>query len=104
MSTVKKATLLSESDYLEGERVSDVKHEFVDGQVYAMAGASGNHERIANNITRKFGNHLENSPCEPFGSDMQIKAGPNYFYPDVIVDCNFDESQPYFATSPVIIV
>ena len=108
MPTVKKKCLkevfLSESDYLEGELISDIKHEFIDGQVFAMADASGNHERISNNILRKFGNHLENEPCEPFGSDMKVKVGTNYFYPDVLVDCHFDESQPYFATSPVIIV
>ncbi len=69
-----------------------------------MAGASANHERIAGNIYRKFGNHLDGSTCEPFGSDMKVKVGSNYFYPDVIVDCHFDESQPYYTESPVIII
>jgi len=40
---------------------------------------------------------LEGSPCEPFGSDMKVKTGSNYFYPDVIVDCNFVEAQPYYT-------
>ncbi|MGR8981441.1 MAG: Uma2 family endonuclease [Gammaproteobacteria bacterium] len=96
--------LINEEDYLQGELISDVKHELIDGRVYAMAGASANHERIAGNIYRKLGNHLEGSPCEPFGSDMKIKAGSNFFYPDVIVDCDFNESQPYYTESPVIIV
>jgi len=95
---------ISEQDYLQGELISDVKHELINGHVYAMAGESANHERIAGNIYRKFGNHLECSPCEPFGSDMKVKVGSNYFYPDVIVDCHFDESQPYCTESPVIIV
>ncbi len=99
-----KTNLLSEEDYLQGELISDVKHELVAGSVYAMAGASANHERIAGNIYRKFGNHLYGTPCEPFGSDMKVKAGSNFFYPDVIVDCNFDESQPYYTESPIIIV
>lgn len=96
--------LINEEDYLQGELISDIKHELIDGCVYAMAGASANHERIAGNIYRKFGNHLDGSPCEPFGSDMKVKVGSNFFYPDVIVDCHFDESQPYFTESPVIIV
>ena len=104
MSTLKKQSVLSEADYLQGELISDVKHELIDGQAYAMAGAHANHERITKTIARKFGNHLENSPCETFGSDMKVKAGANYYYPDVLVDCHFDESEPYFASSPVIIV
>ncbi|MGR9053546.1 MAG: Uma2 family endonuclease [Gammaproteobacteria bacterium] len=91
-------------DYLQGELTGEVKHELIDGYVYAMAGASANHERIAGNVYRKFGNHLEGSSCEPFGSDMKVKAGSNFFYPDVIVDCGFDESQPFYTESPVVIV
>ncbi|WP_305908039.1 Uma2 family endonuclease [Methylomarinum sp. Ch1-1] len=95
---------VSIEDYLQGELISDVKHELIDGCVYAMAGASANHERITGNIYRQFGNHLDGSPCEPFGSDMKVKVGSNFFYPDVIVDCDFDESEPYYTESPVIIV
>lgn len=99
-----KPSNLSEEDYLQGELTSDVKHELIGGSVLAMTGASANHERICLNISRKFGDHLDGSPCEPFGSDMKVKAGPNYFYPDVIVACNFDESQPYYTETPIIIV
>lgn len=104
MPKAKKTNLLSEDDYLRDELSRDVKHELIDGCIYAMAGASANHERIAGNIYRKFGNHLDDSPCEPFGSDMKVKAGSNFFYPDVIVDCHFDETQPYYTETPVIIV
>ena len=62
----KNSDLITEADYLRSELISDVKHELIDGCVYAMAGASANHERISGNIYRKFGNHLEGSPCEPF--------------------------------------
>ena len=95
---------INEEDYLQGELTSDIKHELIDGCVYAMAGASANHERISGNIYAEFRNHLKGSPCEPFGSDMKVKAGSNFFYPDVIVACHFDESQPYYTESPVIIV
>jgi len=104
MTTALKGKLISVENYLTDELARDIKHELVDGAIYAMAGASANHERITNNVARKFGNHLEGTPCEPFTSDMKVKVGSRFFYPDVLVDCSFDESQPYYTESPVIIV
>lgn len=105
MSTAKKFdTTISTEEYLDSELSSKTKHELIEGEAYAMAGASGNHERISGNIYRKLGNHLEGKPCEPFGSDMKVKANSNFFYPDVMVDCSFDETQPYYTETPVIIV
>jgi len=95
---------ISEAEYLDGEKISEIKHEFIDGAVYAMAGASKNHERISLNVSRKFGNHLENSPCEPFSSDMKVKAGTAFFYPDVMVVCDNQDTDPYYTEAPVIIV
>lgn len=86
---------ISEEDYLAGELTSEIKHEYVDGYVYAMAGASRNHERIAGNIYREFGNHLKNKPCEPFSSDLKIKVGSRFFYPDVMVVCDEQRQHDY---------
>ena len=104
MPIAKNHDFVSEAEYLAGELESEIKHELIDGHAYAMAGASANHERIAGNVYRLIGNHLGDSPCEPFGSDMKVKAGANFFYPDVSVDCGFDESRPYYTDSPVIVV
>mgnify|MGYP001944438638 CR=1 FL=1 len=106
MSTVVKPALLTESEYLRGELLSEIKHEFVDGQVYAMAGASANHGRISGNIFRKFGNHLENSPCETHMSDMKVKTpSGNYRYPDVLVVCDNNYINDSYATeTPTILV
>ncbi len=104
MLATKTTDLISVEDYLTGELSSDIKHELIDGTIYAMAGASANHERISGNIYRKLGNHLENQPCEPFGSDMKLRINANFFYPDVMVDCLFDNSEPYFTQTPIIIV
>ena len=73
MLAITNTGLISVEDYLKGELTRDIKHELIDGCLYAMAGASANHERISLNMLRKFGNHLENQPCEPFGSDMKLK-------------------------------
>lgn len=94
---------MTEQEYLEGELLTDIKHEYMDGVVYAMAGAHRNHVRLADNISRRFGNHLEGKTCQSYSSDMKVKVGKNYFYPDVIVDCSNDE-QDYYTESPTIIV
>jgi Uma2 family endonuclease len=104
VSTAKVKPHLSEAEYLAGERISDVKHEFIDGQTYAMSGASMNHGRICGNVFGEFRTHLMNSECEPVAADMQVNVGSSYFYPDVLVDCQFDESAPYSTKKPVIIV
>lgn len=105
MSAVTKPNqATSLEDYLTEERSRDVKHELIDGYLYAMADVSANHERIAGNVYRSFGNHLENSPCEPFGSDMKLRVNDNFFYPDVMVDCQFNESEPYYTETPILIV
>ena len=104
MSAIKNSYALSVEDYLKGELISDVKHEFIEGNIYAMAGASANHGTITVNLSRKMGNHLEDSPCRIFTSDMKVNVGSNFFYPDVLVDCDFDESESYFTDSPTIIV
>lgn len=95
---------LSEADYLNGEKISQIKHEFIKGDVYAMAGASRNHERIAGNIFAKFLQHLDGTPCESFSSNLKVKAANNFYYPDVLVVCNDDNGDEYYTNSPVIIV
>ena len=99
-----QSLFISEEEYLEAELTSEIKHEYIDGYVYAMSGASKNHNRIALSLLRKFGNHLDKSHCEPFTSDMKVKVGTQYFYPDVTVVCQDDLSSDYFTQSPTIIV
>lgn len=100
----KNKALISEADYLEGEKHTNIKHEYIDGEVYAMSGASANHNRIAGNLFRKLGNVLENHPCQPYTSDMKVKIDSKYFYPDVLVDCSNLSGDSYFTESPVLIV
>lgn len=99
-----KQTFITEEEYLSGELISETKHEYIDGDIYAMAGTSKNHQRISVNTTSLFNTQLANSPCEPFSSDLKVKVGSKYFYPDVMVVCNDDEENEYFTESPTIIV
>ncbi|MGY6277241.1 Uma2 family endonuclease [Methylomonas sp. MgM2] len=95
---------ISMEDYLRDELSADVKHQYLDGHVYAMSGASRNHERIAFNISRMLGNHLLDKPCEPFSSDLKIKAGNYLFYPDAMVVCDDPVSHEYYTETPVLVV
>ena len=102
---VKEVKIISVEEYLESELRREVKHEYIDGYIYAMADASENHVRISGNIDRKLGNHLENSLCEPFVSDMKIKTSTgNFRYPDCMVVCEEDNENYFYKTKPVILV
>ena len=65
MALVKAQHTISEQEYLDGELISDIKHEYIDGQVYVMAGAHRHHVLLADTMSRKLGNHLEKKPCQP---------------------------------------
>jgi Uma2 family endonuclease len=106
MSAVKNIGLTSVEDYLKGELTSEEKHELVDSQVYAMAGASENHARISGNIYSEFRNYLKDKSCEAFISDMKVKTSAgNFRYPDCMVVCGEDNNNDhYYKTNPVILV
>jgi len=105
MPTAKKSDFITVEKYLNGELISEVKHEYVDGQIYVMAGASKNHERISGNFFAEFRSHLKGSTCESFGADLKIKTPSGSFrYPDCMVVCDDDSENEYYTTLPKIIV
>jgi len=99
-----KTGWISEENYLQGELVSDIKRQYIEGYVYAMSGASRNHERIAGNIFGEIRNHLKGKPCEVFSTDLKIKAGLHFFYPDAMVVCDDPQPHAYYTESPVLVV
>lgn len=99
-----KHSFISQEEYLAGELISAVKHEYIEGNVYAMAGASKNHQRIIANISSALWTHLKDTPCDVFSSDIKIKAANNFFYPDVMVVCEDKTDNDYYTESPVIIL
>lgn len=96
--------ILTEEEYLRTEQTSTNKREYINGQVYAMVGAGYNHNTIAVNLAANFRNHLKATSCSTFMSDMKVRMGRDYVYPDVLVDCSQMSGQDYFSTAPVIIV
>ena len=96
---------LSVADYLSGERDGTVRHEYVSGQAYAMAGASARHNRIALNLAGRLNDHVTGSECEAFVADMKIRVAPDlFYYPDVVVTCDAPGGDPYFRIEPRLVV
>ena len=103
---------ISPEDYLEGEKLSPVKHEYVEGRVFAMAGASDDHGIIAGNIFGHLWNQLRGKKCESFAADMKVRIPPglpnnelSFYYPDVVVACQ-PENEPnrYVREFPALVV
>jgi len=98
---------ISPEEYLEGEKVSEIKHEYIDGQVYAIAGASDAHVTVSMNVSMLLRNHLRGSGCRVYMLDMkaQIDVINRYFYPDVMVTCDTrDREAEYFKSYPCLII
>jgi len=96
---------ISVADYLESEKISQIKHEYIEGEVYAMAGTSKNHNRVIKNILRKLENHLNGSDCEPFIVDIKVRVEKmnRFYYPDLVVVCGEDNEDEYYAVKPKLI-
>lgn len=109
MSVLAKSTFISPAEYLLGEndRTDGIKYEYVNGQVYAMAGASRNHNRVTGNFFLSLALHLRGSRCEVFQSNMKVGIRSlredHFYYPDVQVTC-VDEADKYYNASPCLIV
>ncbi len=107
MVTISHEAYLTPEEYLAAEASSQIKHEYWDGEVYAMAGATDPHVTIAGNLFAVLRSHVRGSGCRVFLSDMkaQIIRRNCYFYPDVMVTCDpRDRETPMFKSYPSLIV
>lgn len=87
------------------EEASASKHEYLAGQVYALAGASARHNRISMNIAALLWAAARGGPCRVYGSDMRLRVGNQaVYYPDVQVICEPDEREDSFTTHPCVVV
>ncbi len=84
---------MSPSDFLEWERKQEYKHEYVVGEIVAMAGESINHNRISSNIIGRLWNYLQGKECNIFPGDLRIavKSKNSFFYPDATIVCGEPE-------------
>lgn len=108
MTAAEKLNLVSVEEYLAGERNSTVKHEYLGGMVYAMAGGSNRHNTIAGNVFAALHRLLRGKKCRPFNSDTKIRVRLptqwRFYYPDASVVCRPNPPDDSFQDEPVVIV
>ena len=107
MTVSKDYTYLSPEEYLAAEQDSATKHEYIQGQVYAIAGASDAHVTVAGNLFTLLRNHVRGTGCRAYMADMkaQIESANIFYYPDVMVTCDErDRNSAYFKRYPCLIV
>lgn len=97
--------LLSVEEYLERERSSAVRHEYLAGRLFAMAGTSDVHNTIALNVAAELRAQLRGGPCRVFISDMKLRiaTADTFYYPDVFVTCDPADGERYFKERPRVI-
>lgn len=96
---------MSAQEYLAFEEGSQIKHEFVDGFVFAMAGAGENHNLISGNIFGHVWNAARKTKCRVYNGDMRFKiSDETYYYPDVFITCDNDDTDNIARTTACFIL
>jgi Uma2 family endonuclease len=109
MGLPQKIHYYTPEEYLALEEASEERHEYHDGEIFAMAGGSFEHGRIVSNMNRLLGNALHGSKCSTFDSTVKIKVEStrSYVYPDITVICGkieHDTDQKTVAKNPLLLV
>ena len=109
MVAVRRHPYIAPQAYLHQERQAAVKSEYINGRIYAMAGASRRHNRITFNVAALLHAQLRNGPCEGFANDMRVKiASENvYTYPDIVVACGeaeYEDAELDTLLEPTLII
>lgn len=102
MDASKSLFQVSVEEYLEGEKDAVTKHEYVQGEVFALAGTSDLHNTITLNIALALTPAARRKDCRVYSSDMKVRAQDRFYYPDVMFVCD-DSPDPYYKTKPCVI-
>ena len=105
---VQTQRVISEDEYLAIEREASYKSEYLNGEMFAMAGASRRHVAIVTNIVTELHSALKGGPCRVFSTDLRLRVSPSglYTYPDVMVACGeleFLDEEVDTLLNPVLI-
>jgi Uma2 family endonuclease len=79
--------MLTMAEFLAWEEQQAVRHEFFRGEIFAMDGGTGRHNRVIINLASRIGDHLDGTPCQVFAQSIKIGLAEGYLYPDVMVTC-----------------
>ncbi len=108
LAKVKTAAFYTPESYLEFEREADSRHEFLDGEIYAMAGESLSHSRVCMNLAREAGNALKGKSCEALSPNMKVRTSTAslFSYPDLTIVCGeplFPDQKKDVLVNPQVI-
>ena len=100
--------MISVEDYLEGEKTSELRHEFIDGVIYAMGGASRPHNLISNALAFALTPAARRKSCQLFVADMKVgldfSGQKVFYYPDLMLCCDAADQDMYYCTRPCMII
>jgi Uma2 family endonuclease len=98
--------LMTAAEYLAWEPTQEGRHEYWDGEVFAMSGGTRNHNRISGNFFRLLDDALSDRNCDVYIADVkiQVEIGRKYFYPDVVVTCDDGDDDTQYVRSPCLII
>jgi Uma2 family endonuclease len=99
---------ISIEDYLQGELSSDTKHEYINGEIYAMVGVKRAHDTINTNLIAYLHAHLRGTPCRVHSGEMKVRvktaSDDCFFYPDLHVTCEVTDNEEHFNSHPKLII
>lgn len=108
MQAALKNEFVSVADYLATEEASPVRHEYLGGLVYAMAGETLAHNQISQNLLFQLRRKIKGGPCRTFISDIRVnfhlRTDEYYYYPDLVVTCDKRDTHPRFVQYPKLII
>lgn len=99
---------VSVEEYLAAEELSDVRHEYLGGMVYARGGETRAHNQIVGNLYAAIRQHLRRGPCRLYVSDIRVnldlREDEYYYYPDIVVTCDPKDDHPRFVRYPKLLI
>lgn len=105
MTALKLLETITVEEYLEGEKDSPVKHEYVHGRVFAFAGASDAHNGIVVNLVAQFYDAARQKGCRLYTSDMKVKVlNSRFYYPDIMIVCDKGDTNDYIKERPCLVI
>lgn len=100
--------LITVDEYIEGELASEVRLEYIGGQVYAMSGGSEAHGMLLGNLHAALHQYFRGKPCKVFIADMKVRLNiaqdDIFYYPDLLVTCDPADDAKYYKTKPVVLI
>jgi Uma2 family endonuclease len=104
-NTARPIPPLTVDEYLRLEDESSLRHEYVAGELYALAGATRRHNRIAGNIFARLWEAAGDGPCRIYQSDVKLRVGDDaFYYPAVQVVCDPDDVEEAYTSAPCVVV